>query len=182
MGQKELLQEFVCLKEKNERYMGNSNDHAGYFNPLKPRWDLWLENLNLNYTTYISFWENSQPTICFGRRDILGDNYVNGPIFKKQHGVYIWLGCQWKRRTFGLRIGCSNNYSNASKQECTALDKLFTLRKETYESKYEKTYPTLEQLQENFLYDFIELVKVFNAVPREDFLLKDSVYLKGCKV
>ncbi|WP_104731968.1 hypothetical protein [Helicobacter salomonis] len=172
MGQKELLQEFINLKEKNEKYRGNSNAQAGYFNPLKAQWDLWLKNLNLNYTTYISFWEHNQPTICFGRKDILGDNYVNGPIFKKQHGIYIWLGCQWKRRTFKLRIGCSNNYSNASKQKCTALDKLFTFEKGAYQYKHEKTYPNLAALQENFLYDFVALVKVFNAVPREDFLLK----------
>ncbi|BCZ19158.1 hypothetical protein NHP190012_08000 [Helicobacter sp. NHP19-012] len=169
MGQKELLQEFVSLKEKNERYMGNSNTAPQYFAPLKPKWDQWLENLNLHYTTYISFWEHNQPTICFGRKDILGDDYVNGPIFKKQHGVYIWLGCQWKRRTFKLRIGCSNNYGNASKQKCMALDKLFTFEKGAYQYKHEIKYPSLATLQENFLYDFIELVKVFSAVPREDF-------------
>ncbi|CRF41718.1 hypothetical protein [Helicobacter ailurogastricus] len=56
-----------------------------------------------------------------------------------------------------------------------AFRKLFNIFKNgEYNTKHNNEYSNLKQLQENFIYDFVRLVKAFNAVPKEDFLLKDS--------
>ncbi|WP_121022761.1 hypothetical protein [Helicobacter vulpis] len=168
MGQKELLQEFIEIEHADtEKKNRQTSSRSRVFQPLKVEWDRWLQNLDLNYTTYISFYLRDWPAICFGRKDILGEGFVNGPTLKQKMGVYIWLGYSWRDSLFVLRIGHS---TNPLPQKCAALETLFTGLPHGY--KYEKVYPDLATLQENFLYDFVALVKVFNAVPREDFLLK----------
>ncbi|GMB92189.1 hypothetical protein NHP190009_13720 [Helicobacter ailurogastricus] len=54
-----------------------------------------------------------------------------------------------------------------------AFRKLFNIFKNgEYNTKHNNEYSNLKQLQENFIYDFVRLVKAFNAVPKEDFLRK----------
>ncbi|WP_120946207.1 hypothetical protein [Helicobacter labacensis] len=88
-----------------------------------------------------------------------------GDRLKQNAGIYIWLSYDWRESLFNLRIG---HPTNPLPQQCATLEKLFMDLPHGY--KHEKIYPDLATLQDNFLYDFIELVKVFNAVSREDFL------------
>ncbi|BCZ16981.1 hypothetical protein NHP190003_02630 [Helicobacter sp. NHP19-003] len=176
MGQKELLQRFVEIEHADTEKKNRQTSRNLIFKPLKEGWDRWLENLNLNYTSYVSFYQRDWPAICFTRQDILGDEYVNGLSLKQRAGIYIWLGYGWKIHTFYLRIGCAN--SPYTPEECVAFRTLFKIFKNgEYDTKHDNEYRNFKQLQENFLYDFVELVKVLNAVPKEEFL-KDGGDIK----
>lgn len=121
--------------------------------------------------------DEKYPAIAFCRNDILGDEFVNGKTFAQGKGLFIWIGYRWNKQPkekLELRLtGASKDKEN---RKCAAGKRIFG---EDDEPKYQKSFELSESSNIDSTLDsvinyFLELVEIFNSIPRDDFKISSS--------
>ena len=100
-------------------------------------------------------------SIGFFRKDLSDEFYPK----KIGQGFYIWLGYFFKTQHFELGFGYGENYDDRN-DESIAISKI-----DENQDKYSYYYSNYDELKENFIANFLEIVGFLNSFSVKDFYL-----------
>lgn len=134
---------------------------------------------NINYVSRINYGSgnlSNYPSVSFYRKDILGEEFINGNSPSLTRGLYIFFGYGHKDKFTFLKIAATEEYINIP-YDCKALEQIEKDTGGIFEdegNKYFKKFghsksEDFEKYKEEMVDKFLEFVNYFNEFPKEDF-------------